>query len=149
MTDIKSPESRSYNMSKIRGKDTKPELVVRKFLFTNGFRYRIHNIKLPGKPDIVLSKYKTVIFVNGCFWHAHEGCKEFVWPQSNPDFWRQKIEGNAARDQINYEKLRSEGWHVITCWECQLKNKEIRETTLISIMNEITNNVHTNKELNV
>ncbi|MEL7655315.1 MAG: very short patch repair endonuclease [Bacillota bacterium] len=146
MTDIKSPEARSYNMSKIRGKDTKPELVVRKFLFKNGFRYRIHNDKLPGKPDIVLPKYKTVIFVNGCFWHAHEGCKDFVWPRSNQAFWKDKIEGNVERDRINYEKLCSHGWNVIICWECRLKNKAIRESSLLSIADDIVRNLPPSRE---
>ena len=148
MADIKSPEARSYNMSKIRGIDTKPELIVRKFLFNNGFRYRIHNDKLPGKPDIVLKKYRTVIFINGCFWHAHEGCKDFVWPQSNQAFWKQKIEGNVVRDQTNYEKLRSKGWNVIICWECQLKNDAVRKLALPTIANAITNNLLPGKEEN-
>ncbi len=141
MADIKSPEARSYNMSKIRGKDTKPELIVRKFLFKNGFRYRIHNEKLPGKPDMALPRYKTVIFVNGCFWHAHEGCKDFVWPRSNEAFWKEKIKSNVARDNANYEKLRSQGWNVIICWECQLKNKSVRESTLLSIADSIIENL--------
>jgi DNA mismatch endonuclease (patch repair protein) len=141
MADIKSPEARSYNMSKIRGKDTKPELIVRKFLFKNGFRYRIHNEKLPGKPDMALPRYKTVIFVNGCFWHAHEGCKDFVWPRSNEAFWKEKIKSNVARDNANYEKLRSQGWNVIVCWECQLKNKAVREYTLLSIADAIIENL--------
>lgn len=141
MADIKSPEARSYNMSKIRGKDTKPELIVRKFLFKNGFRYRIHNEKLPGKPDMALPRYKTVIFVNGCFWHAHEGCNDFVWPRSNEAFWKEKIKSNVARDNANYEKLRSQGWNVIVCWECQLKNKAVREYTLLSIADAIIENL--------
>jgi DNA mismatch endonuclease (patch repair protein) len=143
MADIKSPEARSFNMSRIRGKDTKPELIVRKYLFKNGFRYRIHNDKLPGKPDIVLPRYKTVIFVNGCFWHAHEGCKDFVWPRSNEAFWKDKIEVNVARDNANYERLRSQGWNVIICWECQLKNKARREPSLHVIADAIINNLPT------
>ena len=145
MTDIKSPEARSYNMSKIRGKDTKPELIVRNYLFKKGFRYRLHNEKLPGKPDIVLKKYRTVIFVNGCFWHAHEGCKDFVWPRNNQAFWKKKIEGNVVRDQANYEILRSEGWNIIICWVCQLNNKIIRETSLQSIADEIFSNLSPDK----
>lgn len=143
MADIKSPEARSFNMSRIRGKDTKPELIVRKYLFKNGFRYRIHNDKLPGKPDIVLPRYKTVIFVNGCFWHAHEGCKDFVWPRSNEAFWKDKIEINVARDNANYERLRSQGWNVIICWECQLKNKARREPSLHAIADATINNLPT------
>lgn len=146
MADIKSPEARSYNMSKIRGKDTEPELIVRRFLFKNGFRYRVHDDKLPGKPDIVLKKYRTVIFINGCFWHAHEGCKDFVWPRNNQAFWKKKIEGNVARDQMNYEKLRSQGLKVIICWECQLKNNAVRELTLPSIADEIIKNLSSGKE---
>ena len=92
MADVLTPKQRSYNMSQIHGKDTKPEELVRKFLFSQGFRYRKNDARLPGKPDIVLPKYKTVIFVNGCFWHKHEGCKYFVWPKNNADFWKDKIE---------------------------------------------------------
>jgi DNA mismatch endonuclease (patch repair protein) len=94
VADVHTPEQRSYNMSRIRGKDTKPEELVRKYLFSQGFRYRKNDVRLPGKPDIVLPKYKTVIFVNGCFWHAHEGCKYFVWPKNNAGFWKKKIESN-------------------------------------------------------
>lgn len=96
-----SPKVRSYNMSRIRGKDTKPEEITRKYLFSQGFRYRKNVSSLPGKPDIVLPKYKTCVFVNGCFWHKHEGCRYFVWPKSNVEFWKNKIEGNAKRDRKN------------------------------------------------
>ena len=99
MADIKTKESRSYNMSRIAGKDTKPEELVRKYLFSKGFRYRKNVRKLPGTPDLVLPKYRAVIFVNGCFWHGHEGCKYFVWPKSNTEFWRKKIETNISRDK--------------------------------------------------
>lgn len=99
MADIKSKESRSYNMSRITGKNTKPEEMVRKYLFSKGFRYRKNDRKLPGSPDLVLPKYRTVIFVNGCFWHGHEGCKYFVWPENNAEFWRKKIETNISRDE--------------------------------------------------
>ena len=133
-------------MAAIKSKDTKPELLVRKYLFAKGFRYRIHVKELPGKPDIVLKKYRTVIFINGCFWHAHEGCKDFVWPRNNQAFWKKKIEGNAVRDQINYEKLHSQGWNVIICWECQLKNKLLRESSLPSIADTIINNLVSSKE---
>lgn len=145
MSDIKSQADRSYNMSRIRGDDTKPEMQVRKYLFAKGFRYRIHVKELPGKPDIVLKKYRTVIFINGCFWHAHEGCKDFVWPRSNEAFWKKKIESNVARDQLNYENLRSHGWYVIICWECQLKNRATRELTLPSIADEILRNLPSGK----
>lgn len=116
-------------MSRIRSKNTKPEEIVRKYLFSQGFRYRKNDVRLPGKPDIVLPKYKTVLFVNGCFWHKHDGCKYFVWPKSNPEFWKSKIEGNVDRDILNHQLLRDAGWNVIVVWECELK-KDIREQTL-------------------
>ena len=117
MADIHTSSQRSFNMSQIRGTDTKPELIVRRYLFRNGFRYRKNVKTLPGKPDIVLPKYKTVIFVNGCFWHKHEGCKYFVWPKSNVEFWKNKIESNVARDKRNYAILKDEGWNVLVVWE--------------------------------
>ena len=120
MADIKTKESRSYNMSRIAGKDTKPEELVRKYLFSKGFRYRKNVRKLPGTPDVVLPKYRTVIFVNGCFWHGHEGCKYFVWPKSNAEFWRQKIETNISRDRRKEAQLRDMGWNVMIVWECEL-----------------------------
>ena len=120
MADIKTKESRSYNMSRIAGKDTKPEELVRKYLFSKGFRYRKNVRKLPGTPDLVLPKYRAVIFVNGCFWHGHEGCKYFVWPKSNAEFWRQKIETNISRDRQKEAQLRDMGWNVMIVWECEL-----------------------------
>lgn len=128
MSDVHTPEQRSYNMSRIRGKNTKPEELVRKYLFSQGFRYRKNDARLPGKPDIVLPKYKTVIFVNGCFWHAHEGCKYFVWPKNNADFWRAKITGNVSRDYEKRKQLESMGWKVIIVWECQLKKQNLSQT---------------------
>ena len=101
--DVHDKKTRSYNMSRIKGKNTKPEELVRKYLFSQGFRYRKNDKKLPGSPDIVLPKYKTVIFVNGCFWHGHKGCKHFVWPKSNEAFWKNKIETNIARDKKKTE----------------------------------------------
>lgn len=121
MADVHTPKQRSYNMSRIRNKDTKPEELVRKYLFSQGFRYRKNDVRLPGKPDIVLPKYKTVIFVNGCFWHKHEGCKYFVWPKNNADFWKNKIESNVTRDDKNYQQLKELGWKVLIIWECELK----------------------------
>ena len=128
MADVHSPEERSYNMSSIRGKDTKPEEIVRKYLFSKGFRYRKNATDLPGKPDIVLPKYRTCIFVNGCFWHVHVGCKYFVWPQNNADFWRKKLLANKERDKTVTEKLRESGWRVITIWECELKGDKAKNT---------------------
>ena len=129
MADVHSQATRSYNMSRIKAKDTKPEEIVRKYLFSKGFRYRKNDKRLPGKPDIVLPKYRTIIFVNGCFWHKHEGCKYFSWPTSNQEFWKKKIQGNTERDLKNYETLRHTGWKVLTVWECELKS-ESREATL-------------------
>ncbi len=128
MADVHTPEQRSYNMSRIRSKNTKPEELVRKYLFSQGFRYRKNDKKLPGKPDIVLPKYKTVIFVNGCFWHGHEGCRYFVWPKNNAEFWKDKIFGNIQRDKSNRQILADQGWHVIEIWECELKKNNAQDT---------------------
>ena len=136
MADVHTPEQRSYNMSRIRGKNTKPEELVRKYLFSQGFRYRKNDVRLPGKPDIVLPKYKTVIFVNGCFWHKHEGCKYFVWPKNNDNFWKAKILGNSERDKKNYDKLTELGWKVLIAWECELK-KAVRDERLSALVSEI------------
>lgn len=138
MADVHSPEVRSYNMSRIRSRNTKPEELVCKYLFSQGFRYRKNDKRLPGKPDIVLPKYKTVIFVNGCFWHMHEGCKYFVWPKSNAEFWRDKIQRNSIRDQENYRQLSEMGWKIIVIWGCQLK-KDIRTKTLAEVADRIVN----------
>lgn len=119
--DVHDKKTRSYNMSQIKGKNTKPEGIVRKYLFSQGYRYRKNDKRLPGTPDIVLPKYKTVIFVNGCFWHGHKGCKYFVWPKSNTEFWQQKIESNIVRDKQKSKLLKSQGWRVIIVWECELK----------------------------
>lgn len=140
MADVHTPEKRSYNMSQIRCKDTKPEALVRKYLFSHGFRYRKNDTRLPGKPDIVLPKYKTVIFVNGCFWHGHRGCKYFVWPQNNAEFWKEKISGNISRDLRNNALLKAQGWTVITIWECQLK-KDTLEQTLSGLGNMLINSL--------
>lgn len=137
MADVHSAETRSYNMSRIRSRDTKPEELVRKYLFSKGFRYRKNDVRLPGKPDIVLPKYKTVIFVNGCFWHGHTGCRYFVWPKTNTEFWRKKITGNMVRDQKNYTLLRELGWNVFVIWECELKHSA-KEKTLDFLVNNLT-----------
>ena len=109
-------------MSMIKGKDTKPEIIVRKFLYSNGYRYRVNYSKLPGKPDIVLTKQKTAIFVNGCFWHGHEGCKYFVIPKTRTKWWLEKINRTKDRDQANYQKLIDDNWRIIIVWECELKH---------------------------
>lgn len=132
MGDVMTPEQRHKCMARIRSKNTKPEIMVRKYLFARGFRYRKNVRRLPGTPDIVLRKYRTVIFVNGCFWHGHEGCRYSHLPKSNVVFWRNKIERNKKRDLRERVELRRMGWHVIQVWECQLKPKE-REMTLRSI----------------
>lgn len=136
MTDKHSPEVRSYNMSRIRSKDTKPEEITRKFLFSQGFRYRKNVNSLPGKPDIVLPKYRACIFVNGCFWHKHEGCKYFVWPKNNAEFWKAKIEGNVNRDISNQAELKKLGWRVFVIWECSLR-KDMAEKTLSALVQQL------------
>lgn len=130
--DKLTEEQRHRNMAAIRGKDTKPELLVRKFLFSRGFRYRLNHPRLPGHPDIVLRKYRTVIFVNGCFWHGHENCRYFRLPKTNVDFWKNKIERNRERDKEEQHRLAEMGWHCVTVWECQLKPK-VRAKTLESL----------------
>ena len=139
MADKLNPEQRRKCMQSIKSKDTKPELLVRKFLFSRGFRYRLNVKTLPGSPDIVLKKYRTAIFINGCFWHGHKGCKYFVLPKTNTQFWQNKIQKNQERDLDRRIKLRDLGWHTITLWECQLKPKTINQTmqTLENIMYKI------------
>lgn len=132
MSDHLTIEQRHKNMAAIRSKDTKPEMVVRKYLWSRGFRYRVNNPRLPGHPDIVLRKYHTCIFVNGCFWHGHEGCKYFRVPKTNTEFWERKISRNRERDREEQKQLARMGWHCITVWECELKG-ERREKTLESL----------------
>ena len=136
MTDVHSTEIRSYNMSRIKGKNTKPELLVRRFLFANGFRYRLNVKTLPGKPDIVLPKYNTVIFINGCFWHGHKGCRYFVLPKTRTEWWLQKISDTQIRDQSSEQELKKLGWKVIVIWECELKKTNL-PTTLSALISEI------------
>ena len=140
MADVHSPETRSFNMSQIKGKNTKPEERVRRYLFSHGFRYRKNVSNLPGKPDIVLPKYKTCIFVNGCFWHKHEGCKYFVWPKNNAEYWKKKITGNVERDLRQQNELRSLSWNVIVIWECELK-KDLFEETMINVEEALKRNI--------
>jgi DNA mismatch endonuclease (patch repair protein) len=122
MVDIVCPDKRSEMMSGIRHKNTKPEIIVRKALFNRGYRYRLHYKGLPGKPDLVLPKYKAIIFINGCFWHRHD-CHLFKWPKSNVNFWKDKITGNQKRDIKNQNALEDTGWRVMVVWECELKGK--------------------------
>ena len=136
--DNHSKSIRSKNMSHISSVNTKPEEIVCKFLFHSGFRYRKNYKTMPGKPDIVLRKYKTVIFINGCFWHKHD-CGRFVWPASNIKYWRPKIEGNVRRDKVNQELLKKDGWHAIVVWECELK-KSVRDNRLNRLIKEICSN---------
>lgn len=142
--DNRSIESRSRNMSRIPSKNTKPEEMVRKYLFRHGFRYRKNVSKLPGKPDIVLPKYKTVVFVNGCFWHAHDGCKWFVPPKSNIDFWQKKFEYNISRDERNYQKLKELGWRVLIIWECEIRHGDVEEA-LENLANKIMEKDYENR----
>ena len=130
--DVLTQSQRHNNMAAIKGKNTKPEMVVRRFLWAKGFRYRVNDARLPGHPDIVLRKYRTCIFVNGCFWHGHEGCKYYSVPKSNTDFWVRKIARNKERDKEEQQKLVSMGWHSITVWECELK-PSVRDNTLESL----------------
>jgi len=137
--DKLSAEQRHKNMAAIRGKDTKPEMIVRKGLWSRGFRYRLNHKRLPGHPDLVLRKYKTCIFINGCFWHGHEGCKYYTIPKTNREFWVNKVQRNKERDERVKHQLKAMGWNCITIWECELKPAK-REATLESLaftLNEI------------
>ena len=128
MADVHTKAVRSYNMSRIKGKDTKPEMLVRRFLHGHGYRYKLHDKTLPGKPDIVLPKYNTVIFIHGCFWHGHSNCKYYVVPKTRTGWWLAKINGNIANDKKHLTALRKAGWKIITIWECQLKPKKADKT---------------------
>ncbi len=136
MSDIFSKKKRSQIMSNVKSKNTKPEVIVRKYLHSKGFRYRINVKELPGKPDIVLPKYKTVIFVNGCFWHGHD-CPAGKLPETNRKFWEEKINGNKKRDKKNYKKLNESGWKVIIIWECEIKTNQSKKNTLESLIKNI------------
>jgi DNA mismatch endonuclease, patch repair protein len=119
--DVHSPEQRSYNMSRIKSENTKPELLVRKWLWAHGYRYRLHRKDLPGKPDIIFPGRKKALFMHGCFWHKHD-CRYFKWPQTNTEFWEKKINENVRRDQRTYQALTAYGWSYFIVWECDLKN---------------------------
>ncbi len=142
MVDVHSKKTRSYNMSMIKGKNTKPEIIVRKFLFKSGLRYRLNVKTLPGKPDIVLRKFKSVIFVHGCFWHGHDNCKYFVIPKTRTDWWSHKIERNKQLDLENLIKLKSDGWKVYTIFECELKKEKINQT-LSQLLTQLNNSLQT------
>jgi DNA mismatch endonuclease, patch repair protein len=147
MADIVTQQKRSSMMSGIHSRNTRPELVIRKELFNRGYRYRLHVISLPGKPDIVLKKYNAVILINGCFWHAHE-CNLFKWPKTNEDFWRGKISENRKRDEDNCAKLVVMGWRVLTIWECALKGKnKIPLQIIIDIVTSWLNSDNTQYEI--
>ena len=134
--DVHDKKTRSYNMSCIKGKNTKPEEIVRKYLFSQGFRYRKNDKRLPGTPDIVLPKYRTVIFVNGCFWHGHQECRYFVVPKTNTEFWMNKIDANRVKDIKKISELEAMGWRVIVIWECQLKTVD-KDETLSGLVNKL------------
>lgn len=138
MADSLSPEKRSWNMSRIKGKDTSIEVRVRKYLFSQGFRYRKHVSTLPGKPDIVLQKYHAVVFVNGCFWHRHTGCRKAYMPKSRVDFWQEKFERNVQNDSLHRKELINAGWRVFTVWECEVK--KYFENTMNSLITQIKDN---------
>ncbi len=137
MPDIYTRKERSEIMSKISGKETKPEIIVRKFLFANGFRYRKNDKKLSGKPDIILPKYKTVVFVHGCFWHGHEDCKYSKLPTTRREFWEKKIGDNILRDNRNQRELKKSGWKILIVWQCEIRNKGEREKRLLELIKEI------------
>ena len=136
MADVHDKQTRSYNMSQIKSKNTKPEMLIRKFLFSKGFRYRLHVKNLPGKPDIVLPKCKTIIFINGCFWHGHENCKYYVIPKTRTEWWLDKINGNKQKDSENFLQLSESGWKIVTIFECELKGDKLNKT-LIKLQDEL------------
>lgn len=137
MSDTLSQTQRSYNMSRIRGKNTKPEILVRKGLHARGFRFRLHNKKLPGSPDIILPKCGVAIMVNGCFWHGHKGCRYATKPKSNVEFWETKIARNRHRDEVTTAHLEALGWTVMTIWECELRNSSQLDERLNALAEDI------------
>ena len=141
--DVLSREQRHVNMSHIRSKGTKPEEAVRKYLFSKGFRYRKNDKRYPGKPDIVLPRYHTIVFIHGCFWHQHPGCKAAHIPDPNSDSWRDKFMRNIARDKRDQQVLKDMGWQVIVLWECEISNKSKRETRFPILIEEIKKGLYT------
>lgn len=147
-----TPEQRHKCMAAIKGKDTKPEMLVRRYLHACGFRYSLHCKKLPGSPDLVFRSLRTVIFIHGCFWHGHEKCKYYRLPKSNTEFWRDKVEQNRQRDSAVIQELESKGWRVFIIWECELKNKSTREATLRRMSRELSylrNNTYTRSDYSI
>ncbi|POP67710.1 very short patch repair endonuclease [Pseudomonas syringae] len=136
MTDRLTSQKRSWNMSRIRSRDTAPELAVRKVLYRMGYRYRLHSAIVPGKPDIVLTKFKSVIFVHGCFWHRHSGCKFAYTPKSREEFWTKKFEANFRRDEVVKKQLSELGWRILIIWECETKSSDIIENRLRGFLGE-------------
>jgi DNA mismatch endonuclease (patch repair protein) len=136
MGDVHSKATRSYNMSRIRSKDTKPEILVRKYLFANKYRFRLHDKTLPGKPDIILKKHNTLILIHGCFWHGHKNCNYFKVPQTRTKWWLDKINGNIKNDKRNENKLKKAGWKIITIWECEIRPSK-RDQTLARLLKRL------------
>jgi len=136
MVDNLSQEQRSLNMASIRSKDTEPEQIVRSFLHKRGFRFKLYNDTLPGKPDITLAKFDTVVFVNGCFWHCHSGCKRATIPKSNRRYWKSKLENNVKQLDNNKRRLRRLGWKVIEIWECEIKDQKKIEKRFVKLLNQ-------------
>ena len=137
MADVHDKATRSYNMSQIRSRNTKPEMLVRRFLHAEGFRYKLHDKKLPGKPDIVLPKYKTVIFIHGCFWHGHKDCRYFVVPKTRTEWWLNKINSNITNDTKAVKALKKENWRILNLWECDLKSTKL-STTLSRLLKNLS-----------
>jgi len=136
MADVHSKKVRSFNMSQIKATNTKPELLVRRYLHQHGFRFRLHDTRVFGKPDLILKKLKTVVFVHGCFWHGHKNCRYASLPKSNKAFWKKKIQGNIKRDETVKKQLKKEGWKRLVVWECQLKPKK-RERALQKVLTRL------------
>jgi len=133
MTEKLTKEQRSWNMSRVRSVDTNPEKIVRSWLHLNGWRFRLHDKTLPGSPDIVMKKYGTVIFIHGCFWHSHQGCRRATIPKTNREFWEKKLKGNLERDKKAREQLSQMGWKVIVIWECEVKNGKFKDIIIKSL----------------